>query len=46
MIARTDYNSGNISKGIPNTHYHLYDWTKYGQNPYEYGKHILGEYQP
>jgi hypothetical protein len=46
IIARTDFNAGNISQGIPDTHYHLYDWAKYGQNPYEYGKHILGEYQP
>lgn len=24
LIARTDYNAGNIAQGIPNTHYHLY----------------------
>ncbi len=45
LIARTDYNAGNIAQGIPDVHYHLYEWGP-GKTPYEYGSHIKGEYKP
>jgi hypothetical protein len=46
MIARTDF-SGNIAQGIPNPHYHLYQYGP-GLSPkgFEYGKHIGGVYKP
>ena len=45
LIARTDYNAGNIAQGIPETHYHLYEWGP-GKLPYEIGQHIKGEFMP
>ncbi len=45
LIARTDYNAGNIAQKIPDVHYHLYEWGA-GKTPYEYGSHIEGEYMP
>ena len=45
LIARTDYNAGNIAQGILDTHYHLYEWGP-GKTPYEYGSHIGGEFIP
>ena len=45
LIARTDYNAGNKSVGIPDIHHHLYEWGP-GKTPFEYGSHIEGEYIP
>ncbi|MFC5404400.1 RHS repeat-associated core domain-containing protein [Cohnella soli] len=45
LIARTGYNAGNKAQGIPDTHYHTYQWGP-GKTPYESGSHIEGEYKP
>ena len=45
LIARTDYNAGNMSTGIPDVHYHLYEWTN-GKQGHPYANHIKGEYKP
>ena len=45
LVGRTDYNAGNKTAGIPDTHYHTYEWGP-GKNPYESGSHIKGEYKP
>ena len=45
LIARTDYNAGNIKHNIPSIHYHLYEWGP-GKTPFEYGSHIEGVYMP
>lgn len=45
LIARTDYNAGNKTQGIPDIHYHLYEWGS-GKNPLQIGGHIEGEYKP
>jgi RHS repeat-associated protein len=45
LIARTDYNAGNVAEGIPSVHYHTYEWGP-GRSPLETGSHIPGEYQP
>lgn len=39
LIARTDYNAGNVAQGIPDTHYHLYEWGP-GKTLCEFGSHI------
>lgn len=26
LVGRTDYNAGNKAQGIPDTHYHTYEW--------------------
>lgn len=44
-IARTDYNAGNKAAGIPDTHYHVYEWTQ-GANHHEIESHVPGKYQP
>ena len=44
IIGRTDYNAGNIAQGIPNIHYHTYEWGP-GKLPLETGSHIEGEYK-
>jgi len=46
LIARTDYNAGNKSAGIPNIHYHTYEWSNPGTAGHESGSHIEGEYYP
>ena len=45
LVGRTDYNAGNKAAGIPDTHYHTYEWGP-GKTPYESGSHIGGEYKP
>ena len=45
LIGRTDYNAGNKAQGIPDTHYHTYEWGP-GKTPFESGSHIEGEYKP
>ena len=45
LVGRTDYNAGNKAAGIPDTHYHTYEWGP-GKTPYESGSHIKGEYKP
>lgn len=45
LIARTDYNAGNKTQGIPDIHYHLYEWGP-GKNPLQIDGHIEGEYKP
>jgi YD repeat-containing protein len=46
LVGRTDYNAGNRAAGIPDTHYHTYDWTTRGAAGQETGSHIPGEYVP
>ncbi|WP_300791845.1 RHS repeat domain-containing protein [uncultured Acetatifactor sp.] len=48
VIARTDYNAGNKTAGIPDIHYHLFEWGKEfsgWKRPHEYGSHLKGEYK-
>lgn len=45
LFTRTDYNAGNVASGIPNTHYHLYEWGP-GKTPLQVEGHIEGEYIP
>ena len=48
IMARTDYNAGNKAAGIPNIHYHLYEWGKgFGdwKKPHEYAGHLEGEFR-
>lgn len=45
LFTRTDYNAGNVASGIPNTHYHLYEWGL-GKTPLQIEGHIEGEYIP
>ena len=48
LMARTDYNAGNKVAGIPNIHYHLYEWGKvFGdwKKPHEYASHLEGEFR-
>lgn len=40
---RIDYNAANKAAGIPDTHYHTYEWGP-GKTPLETGSHIEGEY--
>lgn len=44
LIGRTDFNAGNRAAGIPDTHFHTYEWGR-GKNPLETGKHLPGEFQ-
>jgi hypothetical protein len=44
LIGRTDFNAANPAVGIPDTHYHTYQWGT-GMNPLETGSHLPGEYQ-
>jgi RHS repeat-associated protein len=44
-IARTDFNAGNPAHGIPDTHYHLFDWITKGNHGTDLG-HFPGEYTP
>ena len=43
IIARIDYNAGNIAEGIANIHYHLFRWGQ-GEIAFAYANHIAGEY--
>lgn len=45
LVARTDFNAGNIAAGILDTHYHTYVWES-GMTPMEVGKHLGGEFIP
>jgi len=45
LVGRTDYNAGNKAAGIPDTHYHTYEWGP-GKTPLESGSHIEGVYKP
>ena len=45
IVARTDYNAGNLAQGIPSTHYHLYEWGT-GTVAHPYANHIEGVYKP
>ncbi|MCK6503021.1 RHS repeat-associated core domain-containing protein [Myxococcota bacterium] len=45
LIGRTDYNAGNKAAGIPDIHYHTYEWGR-GKTPLETGSHLPGEYVP
>ncbi|MEO5725838.1 MAG: hypothetical protein ABI134_33515, partial [Byssovorax sp.] len=44
-LARTDFNAGNPAHGIPDTHYHLFDWITKGSHGTDLG-HFPGEYIP
>ncbi|MBK7759687.1 MAG: toxin [Deltaproteobacteria bacterium] len=46
LIARTDFNAGNRTEGIPATHYHTYDWRRYGAHATRVKDHEPGEYTP
>ena len=46
LIGRTDYNAGNASQGIPDVHYHTYEYGPGYESGFESGAHIPGEYQP
>lgn len=46
LVGRTDYNAGNVAQGIPDTHYHVYDWTTPGAYGQEIMSHMPGEYKP
>jgi hypothetical protein len=41
LIARTDFNAGNAAAGIPDIHFHTYEWGP-GMTPLETGSHIPG----
>jgi len=41
LLARTDYNAGNIAAGILDTHYHVYEWGP-GKLPLEIESHVEG----
>jgi len=43
LIGRTDYNAGNVAAGIPDIHYHTYQWGP-GMTPLETESHIPGEF--
>lgn len=43
MIGRTDYNAGNVAHGIPDIHYHLYEYNAEFPFGREIGSHIPGE---
>jgi len=45
IIARTDYNAGNVAQGIPSTHYHLYEYGL-GIIAHECSSHVEGIYKP
>jgi len=45
LIARTDFNAGNLKQGIPKIHHHTYEWGA-GKTPLETGSHLPGEYKP
>jgi hypothetical protein len=45
QIGRTDYNAGNRSEGIPETHHHVYYYGP-GNNGTEIISHAPGEYKP
>lgn len=45
LTGRTEYNAGNKTAGIPDTHYHTYEWGP-EKSPLESGSHIPGEYKP
>jgi hypothetical protein len=45
LTARTDFNAGNNAAGIPDIHYHTYEWGP-GKTPSPTGDHLPGEYQP
>lgn len=45
LRARTDYNAGNRTDGIPDVHHHTFQWGP-GQNPEMIGNHIPGEFVP
>jgi YD repeat-containing protein len=46
LIGRTDYNAGNLAQGIPDTHYHVYDWSDPGQPGHEILAHVPGVFKP
>jgi hypothetical protein len=46
LVGRTDYNAGNMSQGIPDTHFHVYDWSTRGAAGQEVMSHVPGEYVP
>lgn len=48
LVARTDYNAGNKAAGIPDVHYHLYEWGKGfadWKSPHEYASNLEGEFK-
>jgi hypothetical protein len=44
MIARTDYNAGNVTDGIPSVHYHVYEYNAEFPFGHEIQSHVPGEY--
>ena len=45
IIARTDFNAGNAKEGIPDIHYHTYEWGS-GKSSGKTANHVEGEYIP
>jgi hypothetical protein len=45
MIARTDYNAGNLAQRIPDVHYHTFEWVR-GAQGREILSHVAGEFLP
>lgn len=45
LTGRTDYNAGNATQGIQDSHYHTYELGS-EKIPLETGSHIEGEYKP
>ena len=46
LIARTDYNAGNIAQGIPAIHFHIYEYNSEFPFGREIVSHAPGEYAP
>jgi hypothetical protein len=45
-IGRTDFNAGNNTAGIPDPHYHVYEYNAKYPLGYEAQSHVPGEYKP
>ena len=44
QVGRTDFNAGNKAQGIPDTHYHTYEYGPGTPGGMETGSHLPGEY--
>jgi YD repeat-containing protein len=46
LVARTDYNAGNLAQKIPDTHYHIYSYDNWHEWGREILSHLPGEFMP
>ena len=46
LSARTDYNAGNRTAGIPDIHHHVYEYNAQYPHGHESASHVPGEYVP